>query len=172
VSAWVALLRGINVGTAKPVPMDELRAAAEAVGATEVQTVLRSGNVAARGPVPEAEALRAAVRERTGVDSAVVVLGADELRAAVAANPLEVADPSRFLVGVLLEPARDRAALEEVAAGDWAPEAIALGDRVVFLALPGGVHRSRLMAAVERAAGGRVTARNWRTVTRLLDLCG
>ncbi|MGH7659270.1 MAG: DUF1697 domain-containing protein, partial [Gemmatimonadales bacterium] len=41
----VALLRGINVGTARRVAMADLRALMESLGYTGVRTLLNSGNV-------------------------------------------------------------------------------------------------------------------------------
>ena len=41
---FVALLRGVNVGGNKRVPMAELRVALEALGYTNVRTLLNSGN--------------------------------------------------------------------------------------------------------------------------------
>ena len=45
---FVALLRGVNVGKAKRVPMAEFRALLLALGYTRVATLLNSGNAAAR----------------------------------------------------------------------------------------------------------------------------
>ena len=46
----VALIRGINVGTAKRIAMADLRAMVEGLGYTNVRTVLNSGNVVFDGP--------------------------------------------------------------------------------------------------------------------------
>jgi len=51
-------------------------------------------------------------------------------------------------------------------------EQVAVGDRVVYLHLPNGFGRSKLAAAItERNLGMPVTARNWRTVLALLEMC-
>src|SRR5262245_51458503 len=89
---YVALLRGINVGRAKPVGMAELKATVEALGFDDVRTLLRSGNVvfagkAAASPTVAAR-LEAAIEERFAMKVGVVVRTADELAAAVAANPI------------------------------------------------------------------------------------
>jgi uncharacterized protein (DUF1697 family) len=49
-STFVALLRGINVGTAKRVPMARRRAIFERLGYTDVATLLNSGNVVFASP--------------------------------------------------------------------------------------------------------------------------
>ena len=43
--SYVAMLRGINVGGAKPVKMELLRASFEALGFKNVRTYMQSGNV-------------------------------------------------------------------------------------------------------------------------------
>ena len=52
----------------------------------------------------------------------------------------------------------------------YAPEE-AVGDgRHLYLYLPNGMGRSRLAADLARQPGGPATARNWRTVTKLLEM--
>ena len=70
---YVALLRGINVGTAKRVAMAELRALVEELGYSEVRTLLNSGNVvfSAAKAEPRKAALRIqaalVLRDKVGV---------------------------------------------------------------------------------------------------------
>lgn len=168
----VALLRGINVGRAKRVAMADLRALVADLGYGDVRTLLNSGNVVFSAPGTAADVaaarIEAALVERLGVASRVTVLTAAELAAAVAENPLtEVADnPSRLLVAVLADPA-DRRRLEPLLEQDWAPEVLALGERVAYLWIPDGVLASRLNEAVSRALGDGVTTRNWATMTKI-----
>src|SRR6187402_4004013 len=86
---YVALLRGINVGTAARLGMADLRAAFEAEGLENVRTLLQSGNVVfdAASP-PTGTALTRAIEARTGLAPRVQLLTADEFRAIAAANPL------------------------------------------------------------------------------------
>src|SRR6202012_1057284 len=74
---YIALLRGINVGKAKRVPMADLRALMEALGFSGVRPLLNSGNAVcaarAASAASHAKALKAAIREKTGVDCEVVV---------------------------------------------------------------------------------------------------
>jgi uncharacterized protein (DUF1697 family) len=172
----VALIRGINVGKAKRVGMADLRALVEGLGYRDVRTLLNSGNVVftARAK-PEAAAVRIekALAERTGVSARVTVLTAAELAAAVAGNPLlKVAtDPTRLLVAVFNSPA-DRAKVEPLLKQDWGSERLAVGTRVAYLWCPDGILDGRLPAAVGRALGNAVTARNWATVLKVNSLVG
>ena len=171
----VALIRGINVGRAKRVAMADLRALVEDLGYGDVRTLLNSGNVvfSAPGAAPGDAAARIeqALATRLGVSAPVTVLTAAELAAIVTDNPLlEVADnPSRLLVAVLANP-DDRPRLEPLVEQDWAPEVLAISDRVAYLWCPEGVLASRLPEAVGRVLDDAVTTRNWTTVTKLRAL--
>ncbi|HEX9105651.1 MAG TPA: DUF1697 domain-containing protein [Longimicrobiales bacterium] len=171
----VVLLRGINVGPAKRVPMAELRALIEALGYANARTLLNSGNALFDAPgVPAEEAaerIERGVLERVGVSARVLVVPAATLAEAVAANPLVglAGDPSRLFVGFLWPDARlDR--LQRVTEREWSPEALALGQHAVYVWVPEGFSRSPLMEAVNRALGDGVTMRNWATTLKLLEL--
>lgn len=171
----VALLRAINLGPTTRVPMADLRAALAGLGHANVRTLLNSGNAtfeAAKGtPASLAKAIRAAVAERTGVDTVVVVKTAAEIVAALHAHPLRACavDDSRLLV--LLT--QDDTHLERVRAltsTDWAPEALALGPHAAWLWCPDGIHASKLARAADKALGGLGTARNRATMAKLAAL--
>jgi uncharacterized protein (DUF1697 family) len=171
----VALLRGINVGRAKRVAMADLRAVFEDLGYHTVRTVLQSGNVvfATAGPLALDAATRAeaALHRRTGVRSAVLVASARELLAVAAENPLlDVAtDPSRLLV-TFLPASLDPAGLREPDPAALAPEVLRVGTRAVYQWVPDGLLASRVPASFWKQLGSLATTRNWRTVTRLVEL--
>ncbi len=74
---FVALLRGINVGKAKRLPMVELRALLTKLGCTSVATLLNSGNAvfrAANGaPAEHAAKIAAAISTKLKVEVLVIV---------------------------------------------------------------------------------------------------
>ena len=171
----VALIRGINVGRAKRVPMAELKALVEDFGYTEVRTLLNSGNVVFTAPkdTPAEAAVRIerALLLRLDVAARVVVLTAAELAKVVAENTLlGVADDfPRLLVAVPLN-AADLSKLEPLLAQDWDDDAIALGKRAAYLWCKGGILESRLLQSVSRSLKEAVTTRNWATVLKLREL--
>jgi uncharacterized protein (DUF1697 family) len=172
----IALLRGINVGRAKRVPMADLRTLMEGLGFVAVRTLLNSGNVVFGVPTTFAGDIATSIERgltrELGVSARVIVLKDAELIAIVSENPLrEIAtDPSRLLVSIG-DPA-DRAGLAELSRRDWTPEAMALGARASYLWCPGGIVRSPLALAVGRVTGDRATARNWATIMKLHRLSG
>ena len=102
--AFVALLRGVNLGKANRVPMAELRALLSGLGYSDVATLLNSGNAVFRADQgnPEAHAARIAeaLTRELGVSVPVIVKLADEVEAIVSESPYEVEPEhhSRFLV--------------------------------------------------------------------------
>lgn len=172
---YVALLRGINLGPTRRVPMAELRAALEAAGYPDVRTLAQSGNVvlsSGAGPAVLERDVGRLLRETFGFDVPVVVRTRDELAEVLARDPFgdEATDPARYQVSFLAsEP--DPAGAAELEAADVEPERVAVIGREVYAWHPGGVGRSKLATLItDRRLGTEVTARNWRTITRLLAL--
>ncbi len=172
---YAALLRGVNVGTAKRVPMAGLRALVEGLGGTDVRTLLNSGNVVFTLARTSPRALAARIKEALAtdlrVDAPVIVLDAVELNAIVAENPLAgpSSDPSRLLTAI---PARSEhlALLAPLVRDSWGREKLAVGPRAAYLWCPDGVAASRLWKSVNKALGGDVTSRNWDTMLKLQAL--
>jgi len=168
----VALLRGINVGKAKRIAMADLRALMEALGHANVRTLLNSGNAVfdARAGTPAAHAkkLHAAILERTGVDCEVVVKTADEIAATIDEHPLRrhADDDARLLVTFTQESGA-LAELKPLEAGDWAPEAFAVGRHAAWTWCANGIIESRVLKAVNKTLGERGTSRNWATLCKL-----
>ena len=168
----IALLRGINVGKAKRVPMAELRSLMEGLGHANVRTLLNSGNAvfdAPSGtPAALAKKLRAVILDQLGVDCEVIVKTAADLQAAIAEHPLRAhaSDDARMLVMFMQE----SSALDELKAleaTDWSPEAFAAGRHAAWLWCAGGIIESKLAKAAGKVLKERGTARNWATVQKL-----
>src|SRR5262245_50141910 len=108
---FAALLRGINVGRAKRVAMSDLRELLGEIGFNDARTLLNSGNVvfvAKSGAAKtHADAIRAAVAAKLGVDAHVVVKSKSEVHAALDSNPLGkiATDDSRLLLVFAQSPA-------------------------------------------------------------------
>ena len=168
----VALLRGINVGRAKRIAMADLRALVEGLGYRDVSTLLNSGNVVFTGEGAlldgTADRIQGAIASRLGITSRVTVLSSAEMSGVVTGNPLlDVGDNhSRLLVAFLSE-RKDVKRLEPLMKEDWAPEALALGERVAYLWCPDGLLASRLPETIGRLLKDAVTTRTWATVLKL-----
>jgi uncharacterized protein (DUF1697 family) len=172
-TTYAALLRGINVGGHRKVPMDRLREIMSLLGWSDVRTYLQSGNaVFTTGDPDPGPRLERALADHFGFEVRCLVRTAQELRAVAAACPYPAAelDPAKLLVLFLEQtPAPEHFAALDAPA--FAPDTFHhIGD-AVYCYFPEGMGRSRLPAALE-AVRPRVTmtGRNWRTVQRLTEL--
>lgn len=175
-TTYAALLRGINVGGRRKVPMAQLREVIGGLGWTGVRTHLQSGNAVFTVPAGDTEPpgprLERAIAERFGFEVPCLLRTASELRDVIEACPFpaEELDPSKLLVLFVEEtPEPDHFAGVDAAA--HAPDEFRLVGRAVYCWFPAGMGRSRLPAVLEAVRPRlTMTGRNWRTVTRLLQL--
>ncbi|HTK62445.1 MAG TPA: DUF1697 domain-containing protein [Pseudonocardia sp.] len=171
----IVLLRGINLGAAHRVAMKELRERLEGAGYREVSTLLQSGNVvlaAEDDPATLEAELAPLLRGWFGFDIPVVARSRDELAAVVAGDPFagRPLDPKLYQVSFLsAEP--DSSPLRALEAAVVAPEELVVVGREIYTWHPNGIARSALAKQISaRKLGVEVTARNWRTVTTLLEM--
>ncbi|GAA1097887.1 DUF1697 domain-containing protein [Nocardiopsis metallicus] len=129
--------------------------------------------VTADEPAPEAvgAAVREAVHTRFGFDAPVLVSTLERFRATVAANPLDAAGPSVFMVLFCSEPV-DTAGLTSIDPAAYPGERIALTPTEVSTHHERGAHEALLPAVVGRHRPGEITARDWRTVLPPLEMAG
>jgi uncharacterized protein (DUF1697 family) len=173
----IVLLRGINIGARNRIAMTDLREAFEAAGFDDVQTYLQSGNVvlsSGKGGAEVARACERQIEKSFGLDIDVVTRTRAQLAKVVEANPLEsvAKDPKRYQVSFLsAKPSAEvKRKLEDAAAEQ---ERVVFSGREIYAWHPAGVARSRLWTLLAgRGLGVTATARNWTTVTKLLELSG
>jgi uncharacterized protein (DUF1697 family) len=185
----VALLRGINLGGRNKVAMADLREVVADLGHADVTTYIQSGNVLFSADPRDADtsalaaALATAITATLGVTAPVVVVSRDELAELIAVTPFpDEADPKRVHAVVLSGAPGAEAAgkIDEAlarSAAKGARDELATVGRTLYLHTPDGFGNSELAAAVLRIvtsprAGLTGTARNWATMTKLLELCG
>jgi len=172
---FIALLRGINVGKAKRVPMAELRSLVGKLGHTGVATLLNSGNVvfnATKGtPTKHAREISAAISTKLNVEVPVIVKSAKELAAIVAENPLaeKAADHSRLLVA-FTQNAEALSSLGAIGSLVVPPEQFEVGMNAAYLHCVTGILNSKAGEALLGKAGKSATTRNWATVLKLQAL--
>ena len=168
----IALLRGINVGGRNAVSMKDLTDILARLGCSGVRTYIQSGNVVFdepdAGEVSPAS-IAAAIEAQTGIGTRVLTLTVAEFRKAADGNPFAGEEP-RTVHLFFLDAAPGDPDLDAIQALGRGSERWQLTDAVFYLHAPEGVARSKLAAAVERKLGVGATARNWRTVSKLLEL--
>ncbi|WP_411576335.1 DUF1697 domain-containing protein [Streptomyces mutabilis] len=177
---YAALLRGINVGGAKKLPMADLRALLEELGHGAVRTHLQSGQAVFASGHGDEETLAAelaqAVEKRFGFPVDLIVRDHAYLRAVAEACPFPAAElePKQLHVTYFSAPV-DEERFASIDRPAFLPEEFRLGDRALYLYAPNGLGRSKLAEALARPRVNKgliATTRNWNTVTKLVELTG
>jgi uncharacterized protein (DUF1697 family) len=173
-NTYVALLRGINVGGRNALPMSELKQSLESVGCKEIQTHIQSGNVVLRSstkPAMLARDIASAIKTHHGFEPHVLVMDKVDFEEAVRNNPFPEAEsePKSVHLGFLdaVPSVPDLEGLDGIRA---ASERFKLKGRVFYLHAPDGIGRSKLAANSEKLLGVPMTDRNWRTVSKLMEM--
>lgn len=170
----VVLLRGVNVGPNNRIAMPALREALTQHGFGAVRTYVQSGNVVLDTELdPDALAESVStVLASLDVRVPVVVRSRDELAEIVARDPLAgiATNPKRYQVSFLSgEP--DPEAVARVQAQAAPGERLVASGRELYAWHPEGIGRSKMWSALAgKGLGVTATARNWTTVTTLLEM--
>jgi uncharacterized protein (DUF1697 family) len=165
-TAYIALLRAVNVGGTGKLPMTELKAMCEAAGLEQVRTYIASGNVVFSSPLAEG-AVRAAIEKPleayAGKPVGVLVRTAAEMADTLKRNPF--ADkPGNRTVALFVDGPLPSDALD--AARNVQGEEMQLGKREIYIFYGEGMADSRLVIPAGKAG----TARNMNTVAKLAEM--
>lgn len=176
---FIALLRGINVGGNKKVPMADAKKVFEGLGFTEVRTFLASGNIrfkVAKGrPTLEelTATLEAALKKKFGFEIPVLLRSLDSIQSLVKENPFKgipVTPETRLYVTFI-----EGKPLVELKLPYETPEKdfkilCKTKDGAVcsVLTLLRGRGSVDAMTILEKTYGKKITTRNWNTVLKLI----
>jgi uncharacterized protein (DUF1697 family) len=175
--AYIAMLRGINVGGNKRVKMDKLRATCGSLGLDEVKTYIQSGNIVFRSEklsaAVVANQLSAGIERDFGFSADVIVRSREELGRVIKGNPLlkeNDADPSKFHV-VFLANKPAAFSVSKLAELTLAPDRVRFLNREIYFYFPNGVSGSSIWKhPLDRMLGVTGTMRNWNTVNKLYEM--
>ena len=165
-TAYVALIRAVNVSGTGKLPKDDLKSLGESCGFDKVRTFINSGNLLFTSEIAEATAKRR-IEERLadyfGKPVPAFVRSAGDLAEAVERNPFGDDKPSRVMAHFIDE--NPTQAMID-AARDVAGERLALGPRLIYVSYGEGIGKTRLkLPAVKQG-----TARNMNSVAKIADL--
>ena len=165
-TAYVALLRAVNVGGTGKLAKEELKAMGEACGFENVRTFINSGNLLFTSNLDEAavrDRMERQVAEHFGKPVQVYVRSAAEMAGATARNPFGDDKPSRVMAHFIDEEP-GAAMLDQ--ARDVQGERLALGQRLIYVSYGAGIGKSKLkLPAVKQG-----TARNMNSVGKIAEL--
>lgn len=174
---YVAFFRGINVGGNCALPMKELVATLEEMGARNVRTYIQSGNAVFESAETNLARLStqvpAEILKRRGFEPHVHILTIEALAKTIAANPFPeaVIDPGSLHLGFLASPPKNPN-MEKLFSLKKESERFHLIENVFYLHAPEGVGRSKLAASSEKLLGAPMTDRNWRTACKVMEMAG
>ena len=172
-TTYIALLRAI--GGNSTLPSKTFIEILASLGTKDAKTYIATGNAVFRARSANGAALakrmKARIEEVRGFAPEVLLLTPQELRDAIARNPFRnaEAEPATLHLTFLSSapPDPDLAKLESLRANG---EAFLLKGKVFYFHAPAGVGRSKLFSRIEKSLGVWGTARNWRTVCKVMEL--
>jgi uncharacterized protein (DUF1697 family) len=175
VARLIVLLRGVNLASRNRVSMPDLREALEGAGFEDVGTYVQSGNVVlstTRSATRVRSDVERLLADRFDLDVKVVVRTRAELAKVVERNPLgKVATNPKLYQVTFLEKTPTAEVLRKLEAAAAGKERVVHVGRELFAWHPDGVARSKLAALMAgKGLGVTATARNWTTVTKLLEM--
>ena len=172
----LALLRGINVGGKNKLPMSALVELFAEAGCKDLQTYIQSGNVIFNAPAKAvatmAERVTAKIAERFAYRTPVILRTVEQLRDATLHNRfLEAGAAPETLYVMFLADTPASASVQKLDPDRSPPDAFHVRGQEIYLHLPVSVANSKLTNAYFDTKLSTIgTSRNWRTVTRLLEL--
>ena len=165
-TAYVALVRAVNVTGTGVLPKEVLKAMGEACGFDHCRTFINSGNLLFTSDLGEAEVrerIERRVAEHFGKPVPVYVRSASEMAEASTKNPFGDDKPSRVMA-YFIDEEPSQAMLD--AARDVQGERLALGPRLIYVSYGGGIGKSKLkLPAIKQG-----TARNMNSVAKIAEL--
>ena len=165
-TAFVALLRAVNVGGTGKLPMSELKAMCEELGFGSVRTYIASGNVVFTSRKSES-AIKSVLEKRlaayAGKPVGVMVRTAADMAQVAADNPFPKAAPNRT-VAIFLDDKPPKDTVADVRGQK--DELIKLGRREIYVHYGDGMGQSKLVIPAAKLG----TARNLNTVATLAKM--
>ncbi|RPI62842.1 MAG: DUF1697 domain-containing protein [Lysobacterales bacterium] len=175
---YVSMLRAVNVGGSSPIKMEALRAVYESLGLSDVRTLLQSGNVLFRSGLTDRQQLvkriMQEIERQLGFKIEVILRTLEEIASIVERGPVlsPRADRNKLLVMFLksVPDAAAQAALLKWHKAKEMKEMLEMRGPEIYLYYPEGIGRSKLTSAViEGKLDTPGTARNWNTLTKLVE---
>lgn len=174
---FISLLRGINVSGQRKIRMADLRDAYEALGLTNVNTYLQSGNVVFDCRMRSASKVRVLLEEQIescfGYDVTVAIRTPNDFGRIIEHNPFSAQakkDPAKVHVTFLASPVSG-SMLKRVADADTHGDEFFAARQDITLFCPNGYGRTKLNNAFfERKLKTPATTRNWKTVVALYHM--
>lgn len=175
---YISILRGINVGGQRKVPMTVLKSLYEELKFKDIISYIQSGNIIFQTNQNITEQILAAkihkkISEKFNFDVPVIVRTIQEMESIIAKNPflkMQNIDLEKLHV-TFLEEVPGQNDLQNIEKYDYSPDKFIIINKEIFLYCPGGYGKTKLSNNFfENKLKLRATTRNWKTVNKLAGL--
>ena len=163
---YIAFIRAVNVGGTGKLPMATLKDMCKAIGFTDVQTYIASGNLvftSADNKKHVKEALESELRNYASKDVGVIIRTATELKKVLTKNPFADKKPNHIVV-LFLDKKPLNTEFDQITG--QADEEVVLGDREIYIHYSSGMGSSKLKLPAQKIG----TARNINTIRKMIEL--
>lgn len=173
---YICLLRGINVGGNRKIKMADLRTALSTIKLENVKTYIQSGNIYFESKENNYRKLESQITDliltKFGYKVPVMVRQSKELKAIFENNPYLSEEEDLKMIHVAFLSERPTVeSFEELNIEKFAPDKAQLLERAVYIHYPKGSYKSKLSGNfLEKKLNVKVTARNWKTVLKLVEM--
>jgi len=176
-SNYISLLRGINVSGQKKIKMADLRAHYEAIGFTEVQSYIQSGNVLFKSSINDESAIAKKIankiKKEYGFDVPILITTKKSLKKIISKNPFAKkadVDIKKLYVTFMAE-LPNKALSKTLQAHEDPNDEIIIDKQIIYIHYANGAGRTKLTNNFfERKLKVQCTTRNWRTVNKLFEM--
>jgi len=175
---YISFLRGVNMTGHNSIKMTDLSALYKNLGFSDPETYIQSGNVIFSSvnelAVPDiAFKIEKAILERFEYYVPVMIRTVEEMGKLLSVNPFldeENFEPSKMAV-ILLYENPSEAQIQKVINIEYPPDKFKISGSEIFIYCPNGFGRTKLYTNFfEKKMGVTGTARNWKTVTTILNI--
>lgn len=177
-TTYISILRGINVGGHRKILMAELRKMYEQLGFSQVKSYIQSGNMVFKSDKKtssqELEILiEKSIKETFGHEVPVLIRTSEEWEIAIETNPFlnEESNTNKLFITFLSESPSSELK-DELSNMDFSPDKLETIDKCVYLYCERKYHETKMThSLIERKLKVKATARNWKTIMKLKELC-
>lgn len=172
---YVVLLRGINVGGHNKLPMSDLRTLLTSNGYISVSTYIQSGNIllcSDKNPASINKHIKDLLKNEFDYNIPVITITVNELQKCFEENPYLKKDvDTKFLHVTFLNDAPKTSIIENLNINTYKDDEFLVKGKFVYLHTPDGFAKTKFSnPQFEKQLKTKATTRNWRTVTKLMEL--
>lgn len=173
---YIVLLRGINVGGHNKLPMADLRNLLNRQGYTNVSTYIQSGNILLTSDKNSSEISRnieELLKDKYSYNIPVITISVAELRQCFQGNPyIQSEEDIKFLHVTFIDVSPEISAIDNLSINIYNNDEYEVKGKFIYLHTPDGFAKTKFSnTQFEKQLNTKATTRNWRTVTKLVELC-